>query len=870
MQEHALGVDLGTSNTVAVLRWPDGRTRPLLFDGQPIMPSGVLLDDEGRLHVGRDAQRLAQADPGRYEPNPKRRIDEPTVLLGDRELQTVDLLAALLAAVAHAAVEAVGHLPPAALTHPAAWGTRRRELVAAAVVRAGWPPVGPDGRGTKLVPEPVAAARYFSQVLRRPVPDGRALAVFDFGGGTLDVAIVRNQGGAFSVIGTGGVAELGGLDLDAALIDHLGQIIRSSDPAAWQRLLHPQGAMQLRDRRRFWDDVRGAKEMLSRAAVAPVAVPGVEQHIHLTREELERVVTPLLQRGVYATGSVIAQSGLRPDQLAGLFLVGGSSRVPMVARLLHSELGIAPTVLEQPELPVAEGALAELDAGRPVSPAPTSPAPASLSPAGPPPAAPPPASPRVTAFASVPAGGHVSAPPFGAPPAEARRRWLVPAVAAAVVLVIAAVAGAVYLLRPDGYEGVEFRAFADVGQPVEMKQKTTPTYTWTQLLGDRAYFAFHREDDRLEVIGAETSTGKELWRVQTPDPFDTWGGITAVPGAVLAFPDVYTTDKPYQITILDAENGERLWSLPAFREDGVRYADGRLVHVDRAQDRLVGYDLRTGKKEWEQKTPRDQYDYATTSVYTVTTPGDLAGPADIAGNLFAPVEDDDQRLVQVSSDLSARVIDAGNGKILRSRPNVADADDPAYAHDGRFVVATEAGVFSYDLESLGQPDNIYSTVDRNHKVTELAPCGENRVCLLESTSLDADTTELVAVDSAKGEVIWRKPAAAMTRLVPVGEYALLSSNSPENVALLFDPDGTQVERQAGVAMRVNGGSVLFLSRGLSTFPEDPSVAGMDVGASDPTQLGPLTDVRTSSCSIDTEMIACAADSTFVIRRFADA
>ena len=93
---YALGVDLGTSNTVAILRWPDGRTRPLLFDGQPVMPSGVLLDDQGRLHVGRDAQRLAQADPARYEPNPKRRIDEPAVLLGDREVPTVDLLAALL------------------------------------------------------------------------------------------------------------------------------------------------------------------------------------------------------------------------------------------------------------------------------------------------------------------------------------------------------------------------------------------------------------------------------------------------------------------------------------------------------------------------------------------------------------------------------------------------------------------------------------------------------------------------------------------------------------------------------------------------------------------------------------------------------
>ena len=81
----AIGVDLGTSNTVAVVRWPDGRTRPLLFDGAPVMPSGVVASETGQLIVGRDAQRLAGLDPARYEPNPKRRIDEPTVLLGTSE-----------------------------------------------------------------------------------------------------------------------------------------------------------------------------------------------------------------------------------------------------------------------------------------------------------------------------------------------------------------------------------------------------------------------------------------------------------------------------------------------------------------------------------------------------------------------------------------------------------------------------------------------------------------------------------------------------------------------------------------------------------------------------------------------------------------
>ncbi|MGN9802630.1 Hsp70 family protein [Micromonospora sp. L32] len=375
----ALGVDLGTSNTVAVLRWPDGRTRPLLVDGQPILPSGVYADADGRLHVGRDAQRLAQADPAGYEPNPKRRVDEPSVSLGGRPYPPAELLAATLRAVAESAVAAAGFLPPAVVTYPAAWEAPRRQVLHEALALAGWPTAaehtmsGPIPPGTRLLREPVAAARYYTDMLRRPVPVGGAVAVFDFGGGTLDVAVVRNEGAdpwgdsGFTVISTGGVADLGGLDLDAALVGRLGELVADADPARWARLTTPETATQWRDRQQLWDNVRGAKEMLSRAIVAPVAVPGVETAARLDRADLERLATPLLARAVAETREVIAAAGLTPERLAGLFLVGGSSRIPLVARMLHAELGIAPTVLEQPELPVAEGALTDLPMPRPQS-----------------------------------------------------------------------------------------------------------------------------------------------------------------------------------------------------------------------------------------------------------------------------------------------------------------------------------------------------------------------------------------------------------------------------------------------------------------------------------------------------------------------
>src|SRR4051794_22549215 len=112
-QGYAVGIDLGTPNTGAIGRRPHGRTRPVLFDGQPVLPSAVYLDHDGTLHVGRDAQRLAQLDPARYEPNPKRRIDEDILLLGDRELAIADVLAAPLATIARAVTDTIGHLPPA-------------------------------------------------------------------------------------------------------------------------------------------------------------------------------------------------------------------------------------------------------------------------------------------------------------------------------------------------------------------------------------------------------------------------------------------------------------------------------------------------------------------------------------------------------------------------------------------------------------------------------------------------------------------------------------------------------------------------------------------------------------------------------------
>ncbi|GIJ47714.1 hypothetical protein Val02_46000 [Virgisporangium aliadipatigenens] len=349
---YRMAVDLGSCNTVAVVRRAGGEPRALLFDSSPLLPSATFVDGAGALHVGRDAERLMLTDPASFEPFPKRRVDEETVLLGERVLPVTALLAAVLRRVGTEAAHA-GVRPgePVVLTCPAAWGRSRRGVLRRAAEQAGLGDVD-------LVDEPVAAATYCLDVVGAT---RGATVIFDFGGGTFDVTVVRPEPGGPRTLGSGGLADLGGADVDAALVAHLARNVGAADPAAWDRLARPRGDADLRDRRTLWAEVRAAKEMLSRTAAAPVQVPGMPHAVHLTREELERVAGPLVDRAVAETVRTLRACGVGPGGLGAVLLVGGSSRLPLVASRLHAALGVAPTVPEQPELPVAYGALSTGD-----------------------------------------------------------------------------------------------------------------------------------------------------------------------------------------------------------------------------------------------------------------------------------------------------------------------------------------------------------------------------------------------------------------------------------------------------------------------------------------------------------------------------
>ena len=209
-----LGVDLGTSNTVAVMRGPDGRARTLLFDGSPLLPSAVYAEPSGTIVVGRDAVHSARLEPARFEPNPKRRIDDGCGAA--RRPRGAGRPAARRRcstawSTSSAAPSAAPVTPQVTITCPAAWGATRRLVLSDAAAAAGLGPV-------RLVPEPVAAATYFTQVLGRQVPVGSVVVVHDFGAGTFDASVVARTASGFEVLAVDGRDDIGGLDVDEA--DH--------------------------------------------------------------------------------------------------------------------------------------------------------------------------------------------------------------------------------------------------------------------------------------------------------------------------------------------------------------------------------------------------------------------------------------------------------------------------------------------------------------------------------------------------------------------------------------------------------------------------------------------------------------------------
>jgi molecular chaperone DnaK len=344
---YALGIDLGTTFTAAAL-WRDGRAEiSSLGNRSAAIPSVVVLREDSTFITGESANRQASLTPNRVAREFKRRLGDTTpILLGGVPYSAEALMGRLLRAVVDEVSTREGG-PPGAICvcHPANWGPYKTDLLQQAVRIA-------DLENTSLSTEPEAAAVFYAGQQR--MADGAVVAVYDLGGGTFDAAVLRRTGDGFEILGRPeGIERLGGLDFDAAIFAHVSEALGDAlltldeeDPATITAVA------------RLRDECTEAKEALSSdtETTIPVLLPNLNTKVRLTRDELEDMVRPALEDSIGALRRALRSAGVTPEQLDSVLLVGGSSRMPVVAQLVATELGRPVAVDAHPKHAVALGA----------------------------------------------------------------------------------------------------------------------------------------------------------------------------------------------------------------------------------------------------------------------------------------------------------------------------------------------------------------------------------------------------------------------------------------------------------------------------------------------------------------------------------
>jgi molecular chaperone DnaK len=365
---YAVGIDIGTTYTAAAV-WRDGRAEiAALGSHAASIPSAVFLRPDGTFVTGEIAVRRGLTEPGRVVRDFQRRLGETTpILVGGAPYSAAALTARMLRSVLDAVATREGG-PPASIcvTHPAGWGPYKIDLMRQ-VVR-----LADVDQPVRFTTGAQAAASVHAR--QRRLQPGAVVAVYDLGGGTCEAATLRRTADGFDVIGEPeGVERCGGDDVDDAILAHVDTAIGGvterldrNDPAVITALA------------RLRAECTQAKEALSTDtdAVIQVLLPTVAAQARLTRSDLEAIVRPLLRDSVEALRRTIRSAGYAPAALGSVLLLGGSSRMSIVARTIESGLGRAVVVDPDPKHAVALGAAwtasEALAATGPASPVPVS------------------------------------------------------------------------------------------------------------------------------------------------------------------------------------------------------------------------------------------------------------------------------------------------------------------------------------------------------------------------------------------------------------------------------------------------------------------------------------------------------------------
>lgn len=346
----AVGIDLGTTNSAVAFVGDNGLTQMVPNDeGEALTPSVVLFGKQ-EVVVGRQARNAGQADPDLVAQWVKRDMGAAVYshpIMG-KFLPPEVIQACILRKLRAEIVARLGQQARVVITVPAYFDEARRKGTADAGEMAGLNVVD-------IVNEPTAAALAFGEQLGYLTAAGGAKApmtilVYDLGGGTFDTTLLRLAPGDIRALATDGDVQLGGYDWDLRLVDYAAASFQRSfgvDPRTDRACLN-----------RLIQAAAEAKHTLSARTRATLRVEfqGKASEIQVTREQFEEMTADLLERTRYTTRQLFVDAKVDPASLDRVLLVGGSTRMPIVAAMIKELTGLEPDRTVNPDEAVARGA----------------------------------------------------------------------------------------------------------------------------------------------------------------------------------------------------------------------------------------------------------------------------------------------------------------------------------------------------------------------------------------------------------------------------------------------------------------------------------------------------------------------------------
>ena len=365
-----IGIDLGTTNScVAVMEGNEPVVIPNA-EGHRTTPSVVAFTEGGERKVGDPAKRQAITNPKRTVFSIKRFMGErydavsadiarapysivkgdnntPRVDIDDRQYTPQEISAIILQKMKKTAEDYLGQeVTEAVITVPAYFSDSQRQATKEAGEIAGL-------KVRRIINEPTAAALAYGLDKKQ---NDMKIAVYDLGGGTFDISILELGDGVFEVKSTNGDTHLGGDDFDHVLIDYMAEVFKAEhgidlrqDPMALQRLK---------------EAAEKAKIELSSATTTDINLPyimpvnGIPQHLvmTLTRAKFEQLCDHLVQKTIEPCRTALRDAGLQASQIDEVILVGGSTRIPAIQRVVEEFFGKTPNRSVNPDEVVAVGA----------------------------------------------------------------------------------------------------------------------------------------------------------------------------------------------------------------------------------------------------------------------------------------------------------------------------------------------------------------------------------------------------------------------------------------------------------------------------------------------------------------------------------